>query len=205
MSKAAKAFEKNHWGHKHTQVIDTNTPDLDRHLKKHQPKHLGNPEISEWGGLVGFGFLPFDKVNPQGKAEEEKLELSNRDMKKNHLVYDPYHPHQRLYFILAPDLQKEVKKEFWTKSREKAIKLPTLARRMNGRHGTADYPSILVKPVGEMTYIDYLTDKKSDGLSIYRHTLGEESGIRPEVAVDAKGRLWFLGGDYYSTEAGIIN
>ena len=90
-------------------------------------------------------------------------------------------------------------------SKAKPQQLAKLARRINGRHGTGDYPSILVKPIGEMTTVDYFTDKKSDGLSIYRHTLGEESGIRPELAVDAKGRLWLIGGDYYSTEAGIIN
>ena len=205
MSKAAKAFEKNHWGNKPTRIIKTKTPDLDRHLRKSQPTSLREPEISEWGRFVGFGFSDLSRVNPQGEAEEERLELSNKDMERNYLVYDPYHPHQRLYFILAPDLRREIKKEFWVKSRQHPVKLPTLARRMNGRHATGDYPPVMVKPIGEMTYLDYLTDKKSDGISIYRHTLGEESGIRPEVAVDAKGRLWFLGGDYYSTEAGIIN
>ena len=205
MSKAAKAFEKNHWGNKHTQVIRTKTPDLDRHLKKHQPRHLDEPEISEWGRMVGFGFIPLEKMNPHGKGPEERIQFSDKDVDDNFLSYDPYHSHQRLYVILTPAMRREMKKELWSPSGEKPMRLSTLATRMNGRHATGDYPAIMVKPLGEMTYLDYLTDKKSDGISVYRHTLGEESGIRPEIAVDDKGRLWFLGGDYYSTEAGIIN
>ena len=198
MSKAKADYKKNHWGHSHTQVIQTHTPDLDVHLKKSQPLSLSQPEITEWGRMYGFGY--------EGPGKREiHINFDPDDVERNYLAYDPHHPFQRLYYILTPDMKNELKKELWKKSSASPKLMKTIAKKRKGRHATSDYPPLKVKVLGEMTYLDYFTDKKDDGLSVYRHTLGEESGIRPVITVDSKGRLWVVGGDYYSTEAGIIN
>jgi hypothetical protein len=51
-------------------------------------------------------------------------------------------------------------------------------------------------PVGILTHVVYATDKKGDGYSFYIHKLGEESGLRPCLAVDGQGRMWIAGGNY---------
>ena len=109
MSKGAKAFRDNHWGISHGREIRTTTPDLDRHLTKHQPGHLSHPEITEWGRFVGFGFIPIEQMNPDGHGPEESVKLADPEIDHNYLAYDPHHPHQRLYFILSPGVRKEMK------------------------------------------------------------------------------------------------
>ena len=78
MSKGAKAFRDNHWGISHHQEITTNTPDLDRHLKKHQPSDLRQPELTEWGRLCAFGFIPQAKMNPNGKGPVEHIQIADQ-------------------------------------------------------------------------------------------------------------------------------
>ena len=39
----------------------------------------------------------------------------------------------------------------------------------------------------------------------HRHELGEETGVRPYLAVDQDGRLWWVGGNYRVLDDGIVD
>lgn len=46
---------------------------------------------------------------------------------------------------------------------------------------------------------------RGHGPSRYKHELGENSGIRPDLCVSKDGALWWAGGDYWIAKHGIIN
>ena len=53
-----------------------------------------------------------------------------------------------------------------------------------------------------------LLDPKSDYNKLwidYIHEFGEESGVRPHLAVDQDGRFWLLGGNYTCPRPGITD
>ena len=197
MGKGAKEYRDKHWGVGHLYEVEWSDPDLDAHLERiHRTR---SPELVEWGRLVGFHFIP------RGKKKEEEIQLTNAAANQSHLVYDPAHRHQRLYILLDPKTRKEMRAEFWTDSPFKTKRLSAWAGKGGGRHQTSDYPNVMAKPVGVLTYIDYACEKKGDGFSYYRHKMGEESGIRPYLVVDSKGRLWVAGGNYTGPSPGITD
>jgi len=196
VSKGAKEYKEKHWGVAHLYEVEWSDKDLDAHLEKiHRRK---NPELVEWGRFVGFHFIPM------GKKKQEEIQLSNKAANKSHLVYDPEHKNQRLYILLAPLARKEMKREFW-KSSGRPKKLATWAKEVGGRHGSKDYPDVSAQLIGTLTYVDYAAEKEGDGFSYYRHKMGEESGIRPYLVIDSKGRLWIVGGNYTGPTPGITD
>jgi len=66
-------------------------------------------------------------------------------------------------------------------------------------------PRTLVQ-LGRLEAVEYSTNKKGDGPSVYRHKFGEEGGRRPRLAVDVESRrLHVVGGDYTVEERGIVD
>lgn len=127
-----------------------------------------------------------------------------------HVAFDPAHKAQRIYLLLPDALQKDFKPLF---RRDASVTLGELAQHVGGRQGTRDYPKVAVTPIGTLTHIVYYTSKKGDDVgnpgddprSQYIHELGEESGLRPMLAVDSRGRLWLAGGAYTAPVPGIMD
>jgi hypothetical protein len=126
-----------------------------------------------------------------------------------HVAFDPSHKYQRIYLLMPDALQRDFKPLF---RRDASIDLNALAQHVGGRQGVRDYPRMMVTPIGTLTHIVYYTAKKGDDnnpggdpRSQYIHELGEESGLRPMLAVDSRGRLWLAGGNYKAPVPGIMD
>jgi hypothetical protein len=179
-----KTYSDWHWGIAPKTIIDWDDPDLPE------------GEVIECGRLVELHY------REPGQRKDTVMKLSRKEANGSHLVYDPNHPYGRLYILSHADFTDRMKKKYrnnpnfenGTKYREAA--LTDLARAVGGRHATGDYPDVDAAPVGILTHVVYATEKKGDGYSFYIHKLGEESGVRPCLAIDAKGRLWIVGGNY---------
>ena len=60
--------------------------------------------------------------------------------------------------------------------------------------------------LGELVAVEYSTNKKGDGPSVYHHSFGEEGGRKPRLAVDPESRdLHIVGGSYTVEERGIVD
>tara|TARA_R110002060_G_scaffold47141_1_gene58256 strand:- start:640 stop:1206 length:567 start_codon:yes stop_codon:yes gene_type:complete len=177
-------YKRWHWGEEADLEVEWDDPDI--------------PET-----LIGIGNLHELHVRPlggSGKADE----LVAQDHANCWIGFDPDHPHERLYLLLSPEVQADVKSklvdgdgEWWD--------LGALAEAAGGKQADHPYPEIEVQPVGELTHVVYYTKKKGDGLSQYIHEFGEESGILPVLAADKDGRLWIAGGNMTSPYAGITD
>lgn len=118
----------------------------------------------------------------------------------------------RLYCVYPSNLTPTAR-GLW-QARTPAMPLARVARALGnarsrpGRHeraGCAPYPRVDVQPVGPVDHVVYWTHKRGHGPSRYKHTLGENSGIRPDLCVSADGRLWWAGGNYTVEKHGIID
>lgn len=198
-------FEKWHWGTPATEEIEVTDPDLPS-------------DLVECGRLAELVFDP--GVGLKGKlAVRKEPELGGRKLtrlcfgrevrKKCHVAFDPSHPDERLYFYLRDPAARASLKPLWEKNGAAPVKLGKLARMIPGRHSREDYPDIEVKLIGTLYEIVYVTHKEGDapeGVGVhYFHHMGEETGKRPALAVDQKGRLWLASGDYTCPVPGITN
>jgi hypothetical protein len=60
--------------------------------------------------------------------------------------------------------------------------------------------------LGQLEAVEYSTEKKGDGPSVYRHEFGEEGGRLPTLAVDPEVRdLHIVGGSYTVERRGIVD
>ena len=193
--KSVDAFTDWHWGLTPAEVIDVDDPDLPA-------------ELIECGRLAEIRVrIPTSAVkgNPN-RRKDVQITLSQEDSQKSYLTYDPTHAHERLYAVLPKNVQKQMKAKYYTTNPFAEQSLNVIARHTGGPHGSGnDYPNIQVKPIGICTAVVYATEKEGDGFSFYIHRLGEETGVRPCLCIDAQGRLWFAGGAYTSPTAGITN
>lgn len=179
-----KTYSDWHWGVPAASVIDWEDPDL--------------PE----GDVIECGRLVELHYREPGMRKDTVMKLTRKEANGSHLVFDPDHPYGRLYILAHPDFSDRMRKKYrqnpnyenGTKYRE--APLSDLARAVGGRHATPDYPDVDAAPIGILTHVVYATEKKGDGYSFYIHKMGEESGIRPCLCIDAKGRLWIVGGAY---------
>lgn len=189
-----KAFTDWHWGVKPGKVIEWNDADYPDNLV-------------ECGRLVEL------RVRLPGQRRTTHWHVGEKESAVSHLVYDQDHSAQRLYICSSPNLRNDTRILHWQGSKAKVWDLNDLAATTGGRHATEDYPPIAVKPVGILTHVLYHTWKKGDddhpdplkAGSTYIHKCGEESGIMPILAADARGRFWIAGGDYTAPTPGITN
>ena len=185
----AAEYKKWHCGDGHSEEIEWKDKDLP-------------PVVLECGRATEIHFRPLARANP--KRKDMIIRLPKREANKSHIVYDPEHPHQRLYILLSPKARKDTKK-LYNQSEAEEIELSELALMGEGKHATDDYPKVMVKPIGVLTHLVYPTVKIPDGLSHYIHEMGEETNIQPIFAVSKDGRAWVVAGDYHVPVPGITN
>jgi hypothetical protein len=179
-------FTEWHWGIEPETIIEWDDPDY--------------PEY-----LIEAGRLAELRYREPGRRRDTSLKLARDAMNKSHIAFDPEHPNERLYLVLAPEARKKVQRKRSNPSMP-SMKLGELAEHIGGRHGTGhDYPDVSIQPMGILTAVIYYTNKEGDGPSFYIHHMGEESGVMPALAKDKKGRLWLAGGNYTSPTPGITD
>ena len=172
-----------------------NDPDLDAN---------GEKELVQCGGLIQIRY----RIPVGGDVEqnpEREFNLPAGSSRWSYLMFDRNDPNQRLYTVLTPRARDYVSSTLFHENPFRVGRLADFAKSTGGCHANGWYPSIQVKPVGIASVVIYDGDKKSDGRSNYIHRFGEETGIRPLMCADAKGGIWFAGGDYTSPTAGITN
>lgn len=186
------------------------------HVKHYRRWHWGAPaeRVIEWPDpiypehMIEIGRLA--ELHYVDLARRERiLEVPAADLNNNAVVFDPNHVGERIYILQGPR-QLRASKRLWD-PHAPAMYLSKLAAQGEGRHATGRaayaYPYVLVQPVGVLTHIKYRTWKKGDDDatkgSFYIHEMGEEGGVPPILAVDAKGRLWLAGGSYTCPTPGI--
>jgi hypothetical protein len=77
------------------------------------------------------------------------------------------------------------------------------ARKSSGHQVQA--PRALAE-IGRLEAVEYFTNKRGDGPSVYRHQFGEDGGRKPRLAVDVEtDRLHIIGGDYSVEDQGIVD
>lgn len=192
-----KAYTDWHWGVEPSQVISVKPPNVVK--SKEDKKRWEDMNLVECGRLVEIHYAPLDSA----KRKDKVYKLSQKNSNACHLAFDMDHKDQRLYFILNPSTQKSNLRKLH--SEFPYVPLSALSKEIGGRHATDDYEDIDVKPIGIMTNVVYACEKKGDGYSFYIHALGEESGIRPVLAMAKDGSLWFAGGNYTAPIAGITD
>lgn len=196
--RGAELYEEWHWGIPHKSVVDWSDPDVDRMLGD-------EGHVIEAGRMVELHF------REPHRRKDTVVRLKRNEANGSHLVFDPDHPNHRLYILSHPDFAKRMHKKYRQdggykgNSRYKSMPLSEAAQLVGGKHATSDYPKVNVVPIGILTHVVYATEKKGDGYSFYIHKMGEESGIKPALTIDDRGRLWIAGGNYTSPTPGITD
>lgn len=186
----ASLYVEWHWGTKPTKVMEIDDPRLPTHLV-------------ECGRLVQLEIEVPDASSPRG-FKFQALTIPDSEQEHNHIAFDPDHKSHRLYIVLGDKTRADARR-LYADAPYGPASLVFWAKLAGGRHGTSDYPNIMVKPLGILRTGGYATNKLPDGPSWYKHMLGEESGIRPVLTVSQDGSLWIAGGDYTSPTPGITN
>jgi hypothetical protein len=199
-------FQEWHWGIAPTTYVKFDDVDYPRRLIEcgRFSEFVFDAVPSLQGAAFGQKTVP-RSLEPALKKRLTRLVINENMRHKLHLAFDREHPKQRLYIA---SLSKEVNRTLralWTHNTAKPRPLSALAKKAPGAHATPDCPKVMVKPVGRLYEVVYVTAKEGDGPSHYFHHLGENNGKRPLLAVDARGRLWFAGGDYEAKIPGIDN
>lgn len=194
-SAAAKHAKDWHWGVPAKQVIDWRDPDVDRNLR--------GRDVIEIGRLVEL------RVKGEGDRKLTHLTIPKRYVEQCHAVFDRAHKYQRIYLFIVPAVCEMLADSF---DPANALDLRDYAEEIGHRHGTRDYPNLLVTPLGRVHDIVYKVEKGSyeegdepDGLSEYIHRFAEEGGKFPGLGVDSVGRLWLAGGSYQAPRPGITD
>jgi hypothetical protein len=120
----------------------------------------------------------------------------------------------RLYLGYPDDLHAKIARRLWRPG-QPTYGLAHYADAMRafpggrvGRHsapGRAAYPKVQVQGLGPVEHVIYWTHKRGHGPSRYKHELGENTKIRPDLCVSEDGSLWFAGGNYTVEKHGIID
>lgn len=183
------AYRKLHWGMDGTRVFEFDD------------SALPDPAVS----LGALGEVAF--IGSAKDAEEQALQFHEGCQ----LVVGPKHP-CRLYAGLTPSMRKWARSNLWAAYDVPVWDLGRLAGTIGGKQNRLGYERVQVKPVGEVVAVIYYTAKlddfEDDGgqPSYYEHEFGDPTpGINPWLAVSADGRLWFVGGDYFVADHGIID
>lgn len=179
-----------HWGIPHQETVTINDPTL--------PEHL-----IECGRLVEFTYR---KPDQSTRIKDKLFKLPRAESNKTHLAFDPDHEFHRLY-IVSPDqkVRKKFRTELYKPNPHIDMPLWEMSMWVGGCHATEDYPDLEARVLGVMTTVVYACEKEGDGYSFYVHEMGEESGVKPLIAISKCGRLWIVGGDYHAPTPGITN
>jgi hypothetical protein len=185
-----------HWGVPAKQTIEWVDPDIDRNLRGK------NKELVEIGRFSEIRFRPI------GERKITRLPLPESSVDRSHVTFDWRHPKQRIYLLTDPSLWSDFAGLY---REDGSLPLADYAQQIGSVHGTRDYPSLKVTPLGRVSHILYVTEKgaywpgdQPDGLSTYIHRMGEEKGVEPGLAVDRHGRIWYAGGSYTCPRPGIM-
>jgi hypothetical protein len=197
VAKGSEAYTKWHWGVEPSKEVAVKPPSVV--INPSDKEKWKDMKLVECGRLVEIHYAPLDT----SKRKDKILKLNKRNSNQSHLAFDLDHPNQRLYFILNPETMSRFKRDL--KSDYPYMSLSELAEISGGRHASDDYEDIAVKPIGVLTNVVYACEKKGDGYSFYIHSMGEESGIQPVLAIAKDGSLWFAGGNYQAPVAGITD
>jgi hypothetical protein len=185
-------YKRWHWGVASDCVVQWDDPDL--------------PD----GALIEIGRLWELHVRMPDR-KDKVIEIGHKQRNASYVAFDPHQTHQRMYLLLPPAAEADARRVLWDGNQQPVESLRTLAKRLHrsAKHATGDYPNVQVKVVGALTDIVYRTHKKGDDDQVrgssYIHALGEESGLLPALAVDAKGRLWIASGNYFCPTPGITD
>jgi hypothetical protein len=115
---------------------------------------------------------------------------------------------QRLYIILSDEDRDGVRKILAADNRKRKLVwygLPDIHADVGGRQSQYAIDDITVTCLGTLTDVVYLTEKKGDDVSEYKHEMGEEGGISPMLCADPEGYLFIAGGSYSVPNRGIIH
>jgi hypothetical protein len=177
-------YKRWHWGVEADQIVRLDGEPLPEDLQ-----------------LVAIGNLRELHVEPMDGGPAMRLAVEDED---SWVAFDMDHPIERIYLITAPRVQREAKQKLIEKDGE-WWDLDALAQAVGGKQAEYTHPNVEVQPIGTLTHIVYLTEKKGDGRSEYIHEFGEETGKQPVLAASKDGRFWIAAGDYTSPYAGITN
>lgn len=194
MKAGSQAYEDWHWGIQPTRVLDWDDTDMPRVLV-------------ECGRLVRLhARAPRTGSRHPRRERDTMIEFSRSVSARSFIAYDPSHPDDRLYLLVAPQAQEVLRDRFWEQNNTESMPLTRLALLAGGRHSRrGDYPTVQVKPIGVCTAVVYFTEKKGDGPSYYIHKMGELTHHFPILAADERGRLWLAGGNYTAPSPGITD
>lgn len=185
----ARLYKTWHWGLAHGKQIHWNDADLPP------------------GDLIEIGRLAEITIRNDAGATtlrvgspSETWPIGDSLVDSSHAAFDPGHKYRRIYLLL-PSRVRDITRALWNPSAE-TWPLAVVAATVGGKQ-LRGYPNISVQPVGILLKLGYLTEKGSDGMSVYVHRMGEDGGIPPVICVDSTGRLWLAGGSYTCPTPGI--
>jgi hypothetical protein len=183
-------FVKKHWGEH---------PDF---IYEHPDPRLPAKYLPEMGKLQE---ILIDVLDDRGKRIGD-LHLDFPDDDRCILAYDK--DTHRLYCGFPSEVYPRLAKRLWVDG-QPDYPLHAYAQALGkGRHtqpGCPRYPKVRVQGLGPVRHVIYYTHKRGHGPSRYKHELGENSGIRPDLCVSKDGALWWAGGNYTVRKHGIID
>lgn len=197
LKEGMKALDDWHWNlGQPGQLLEWKDPDIDQ----------VKPHLITCGLFIAAHVrAPRTQDKHPRRERDTRLELSRAMSAQSYLAFDRKHPHQRLYVLTRPQVQRAVRAKLWEPNSSPAMKLSQLAMIAGGRHADGKYPDVTVKPIGIMTAVIYWTHKRTNPPSYYLHKFGEVSHFYPILSCDAQGRLWVAGGNYTSPNPGITD
>ena len=181
----AQIYKAYHWGQPHTAEYEVGDPDLP-------------DELVEWGKLID---LEIDVSADLDGSDTGTITFPR--VKTNILCFDPYD--EKLYVVLSRTTLGKMRARFRAPGAQDHD-LRAIAQHAGGSHAGGYYPKVKAQALGPIEHMVYHTDKgeEKDALD-YIHHAGEESGVRPWLAIDKHGRLWVVGGNYRCEIEGITD
>jgi hypothetical protein len=179
-----------HWGENPTRVHKFPDPEVDPHIPA---------MLTEMGKLEELRIVLGEDSRGKEKIGTIKIPSSPRA-----LVAFSNDDAERVYLMLPHETKARMAERLFLPGTE-TYRLQEAADAAGGRQCEWRFPPLHVQVLGYCSHIVYRTTKRGDGPSGYIHEWGEETGIRPLLCVDHKGRLWLAGGDYRVMPGGIAN
>jgi hypothetical protein len=179
-----EAYTDFHWGYDPEELIHVDDPIL--------------PDVAGIGRLIAL------HVGENGESELMFPQGSTKAT-RSYIAYDPAHPCDRIHLVVPKADRRKAAGLYRRARRSLQRPLADIAEDVGGRQARQPYPALMGVDLGVVKEVIYLTSKKGDGLSYYIHEFGEESGVRPHLAVDQDGRFWLLGGNYTCPRPGITD